>query len=31
MSEFDKIIGYENVKKELKLICDTLKNPEKYK
>lgn len=31
MSEFDKIIGYEDVKKELKLICDTLKNPEKYK
>ena len=31
MKEFDKIIGYEPVKKELKRICDILVNPEKYK
>ena len=30
MKEFDKIIGYESVKKELKRICDILVNPEKY-
>lgn len=30
MSEFDKIIGYEKVKKELMQICDMLKNPELY-
>ena len=30
MKEFDKIIGYEPVKKELKRICDILVNPEKY-
>lgn len=26
MSEFDKIIGYENEKEELARLCDTLKN-----
>ena len=31
MKEFDRIIGYEAVKKELKRICDILVNPEKYK
>ena len=31
MKEFDIIIGYEPVKKELKRICDILVNPEKYK
>ena len=31
MSEFDKVIGYEEIKKELMLYCDVLKNPEKYK
>ena len=31
MKEFDKIIGYEPVKKELKRICDILVNSEKYK
>lgn len=31
MKEFDEIIGYEPVKKELKRICDILVNPEKYK
>ena len=30
MKEFDKIIGYEPVKKELKRICDILVNSEKY-
>ena len=30
MSEFDKIIGYSAVKKELKQIADTLKNREVY-
>ena len=30
MKEFDRIIGYEPVKKELKRICDILRNPEKY-
>lgn len=30
MKEFDKIIGYEPVKKELIRICDILKNSEKY-
>ena len=28
---FDAIIGYEEVKKELRLICDMLKNPEIYR
>ena len=30
MCEFDKIIGYEPEKKELKRICDVLVNKEKY-
>ena len=30
MSEFDKIIGYEDEKAELIRFCDVLKNPEKY-
>ena len=30
MSEFDKIIGYSAVKRELKQIADTLKNREVY-
>ncbi len=31
MSAFDKIIGYENVKKELRQVVDMTKNPDKYK
>ena len=31
MSAFDKIIGYEDIKAELKRFADYLKNPEKYK
>lgn len=30
MTSFDKIIGYENEKKELKRIADMLKNPKHY-
>lgn len=30
MRQFDKIIGYEEIKIELKRFCDVLKNPEKY-
>lgn len=30
MSEFDKIIGYDDVKIDLTRYCDILKNPEKY-
>lgn len=30
MSAFDKVIGYEDIKTELKRFCDVLKNPEKY-
>lgn len=30
MSEFDKIVGYNDVKKELVRICDVIKNSEKY-
>ena len=30
-SVFDKIIGYESVKKTLMPICDMFRNPEKYK
>ena len=31
MNEFDKIIGYKDVKAELLRICDVIKNAEKYK
>ena len=31
MSEFDKIIGYKDVKAELERLCDVIKNGEKYK
>ncbi len=31
MSEFDKIIGYKDIKTELIRICDVIKSPEKYK
>ena len=31
MSEFDKIIGYKDVKAELVRICDIVKNADKYK
>lgn len=31
MSEFDKIIGYKDVKTELMRLCDIIKNREKYK
>ena len=31
MKEFDKVIGYESVKKELEMICDTMRNTDKYK
>lgn len=31
MYKFDDIIGYENEKKELKMLCDVLKNTAKYK
>lgn len=30
MSEFDKIVGYNDIKKELVRICDVIKNSEKY-
>ncbi|MBQ3494922.1 MAG: AAA family ATPase [Clostridia bacterium] len=30
MSEFDRVIGYESIKFELKRICDVLKNFDKY-
>lgn len=30
MKEFDKIIGYSNVKRELIRVCDILKNGDKY-
>ena len=30
MREFDKIIGYEDIKIELKRFCDVLKNSDKY-
>ena len=31
MTAFDRIIGYENHKNELKRYCDVIRNPEKYK
>lgn len=31
MKEFDKIIGYADIKKELNKLCDIMVNPEKYK
>ena len=31
MSEFDKIIGYKDIKTELIRLCDIIKNPDKYK
>lgn len=31
MIKFDDIIGYEKEKRELKMLCDVLKNPSKYK
>lgn len=30
MSEFDKIIGYEAIKNELRQVCDMMKNKEVY-
>ena len=30
MSAFDKVIGYENLKLEMMIICDAMKNPERY-
>lgn len=31
MSEFNKVIGYEEIKTELRMFCDVLKNAEKYR
>lgn len=31
MREFDKVIGYEDAKIEMKRFCDVLRNPEKYR
>ena len=31
MSSFDKVIGYESVKKEIIRVCDVVKNGEKYR
>ncbi|MCH5156236.1 MAG: AAA family ATPase, partial [Clostridiales bacterium] len=31
MSEFDKIIGYKDIKSELIRLCDIIRNGEKYK
>ena len=30
MSAFEKIIGYDSVKAELKMLCDCWKHPDKY-
>ena len=30
MSSFDRIIGYDGIKKELERFCDVLRNSEKY-
>ena len=31
MSEFDRIIGYDDVKLELIRFCDVFRNPDKYR
>ena len=31
MSAFDKVIGYESIKVELRIVSDIMKNPEKYR
>ncbi len=31
MSAFDKVIGYDSLKVELKIVCDAMKNPDKYR
>ena len=31
MRAFDKVIGYEGIKQELKQVCDMIHNPEIYK
>ena len=31
MNSFDKVIGYSGVKAELNIVCDIIKNPNKYK
>lgn len=31
MSAFDKVIGYEDIKQELRQVVDMIKNPDKYK
>lgn len=31
MSEFDKIVGYKDIKTELIRLCDVVKNAGKYK
>ena len=30
MDSLDKVIGYESVKREIKRLCDVIKNKEKY-
>ena len=30
MSAFDKFIGYDTIKEQLKNYCDCITNPEKY-
>lgn len=31
MKSFNDVIGYEGIKREMKMVCDALKAPEKYK
>ncbi len=31
MSAFDKIIGYEDIKKDMMMYCDAIRDPEKYR
>lgn len=31
MKEFDNVIGHEDIKLELYIVVDMLKNPDKYK